>query len=82
MGECFFWYQPTWVVPDQRPLNGCVYVCVRVGLVFGVFLKVWLVFLCVFVDSGLVYIFMCFCISLDYLGFMLLVTFVGFGFQY
>ena len=28
MGECFFWYRPTWVVPDQRPLNGCVCVCV------------------------------------------------------
>ena len=28
MGECFFWYRPTRVVPDQRPLNGCV--CVRV----------------------------------------------------
>ena len=24
MGECFFWYWPTWVVLDQRPLNGCV----------------------------------------------------------
>ena len=24
VGQCFFWYQPTWVVPDQRPLNGCV----------------------------------------------------------
>ena len=23
-GECFFWYRPTWVVPDKRPLNGCV----------------------------------------------------------
>ena len=22
MGECFFWYRPTRVVPDQRPLNG------------------------------------------------------------
>ena len=21
MGECFFWYRPTQVVPDQRPLN-------------------------------------------------------------
>ena len=21
-GECFFWYRPTRVVPDQRPLNG------------------------------------------------------------
>jgi len=46
---------------------------VRVGLVFGVFLKVWLVCLCVFVGKGLVYIFVCFCIHLDYLGFMLLV---------
>ena len=25
MGECFFWYQPTQVVPDKGPLNG-VYV--------------------------------------------------------
>ena len=22
MGECFFWYRPTRVVPDQRPLKG------------------------------------------------------------
>ena len=21
-GECFFWYRPTRVVPEQRPLNG------------------------------------------------------------
>ena len=28
VGECFFWYQPTRVVPDHRPLNGCVCVCV------------------------------------------------------
>ena len=28
MGECFFWYRPTRVVPDKRPLNGCVFVCV------------------------------------------------------
>jgi len=28
--ECFFWYRPTRVVPDKRPLNGCVYVCVCV----------------------------------------------------
>ena len=27
MGECFFWYWPTWVVPDKRPLNGCVVGC-------------------------------------------------------
>ena len=27
MGECSFWYRPTRVVPDQRPLNGrcCCY---------------------------------------------------------
>jgi len=25
VGECFFWYR---VVPDNRPLNGCVCVCV------------------------------------------------------
>jgi len=24
VGECFFWYQPTQVVPDQRPLNSCM----------------------------------------------------------
>jgi len=23
VGECSFWYRPTRVVPDQRPLNGC-----------------------------------------------------------
>ena len=31
--ECFFWYQPTQVVPDQQPLNGCVLcVCVFADL--------------------------------------------------
>ena len=24
MGECFFWYRPTRVVPEERPLNSCV----------------------------------------------------------
>ena len=24
VGECFFWYRPTRVIPDKRPLNGCV----------------------------------------------------------
>ena len=24
MGECFFWYWLTGVVPDKGPLNGCV----------------------------------------------------------
>ena len=28
MGECFYWYRPTQVVPDQRLLNRCVCVCV------------------------------------------------------
>ena len=30
MGECLFWYRPTRVVPDQRPLNGrcCCCFCV------------------------------------------------------
>ena len=28
MGECFFWYLPTRVVPDQRPLNGCCSTCI------------------------------------------------------
>jgi len=26
--ECFFWYRPTLVVPDQNPLDGCVCVLV------------------------------------------------------
>ena len=30
MGECFFWYRPTLVVPEKRPLKGCVCVRVRV----------------------------------------------------
>jgi len=30
VGECFFWYRLTRVVPDKRPLNGCVCVCVCV----------------------------------------------------
>ena len=25
--ECFFWYRPTRVVPDKRPLNGCCCCC-------------------------------------------------------
>ena len=29
MGECFFWYRPTRVVPDQRPLNGRCCCCIR-----------------------------------------------------
>jgi len=32
VGECFFWYRPTWVVPDQRPLNSCVCVCIMFTL--------------------------------------------------
>jgi len=29
--ECFFWYRPTRVVPEQRPLNGCCAVVVYTG---------------------------------------------------
>ena len=30
MGECFFWYRPTRVVPDQRLLNGrCCRCCIE-----------------------------------------------------
>ena len=28
IGKCFFWYWSTRVVPDKRPLNVCVCVCV------------------------------------------------------
>ena len=32
MGECSFWYRPTRVVPDQRPLNGrCCCCCCTVN---------------------------------------------------
>jgi len=34
VGECFFWYRPTRVVLDQRPLNGCV--CVLLMMLFVV----------------------------------------------
>ena len=30
VGECFFWYRLTRVVPDKWPLNGRVFVCVCV----------------------------------------------------
>ena len=50
VGECFFWYRPTRVVPDQRPLNSCV--CVspagwlpRTGISSGT--------LCSVIDYGL-----------------------------
>jgi len=35
VGESFFWYRPTRVVPDQRPLglNGCMCVfCVYIAI--------------------------------------------------
>ena len=36
MGESSFWYRPTRVVPDQRPLNGrCVVVVLFVFCAFG-----------------------------------------------
>ena len=39
---CFFWYRPTRVVPDQRPLNGrCCCCCFRnLSLVVTVFCKI------------------------------------------
>ena len=34
VGECFFWYRPTWVVPDQRPLNGrCIIIWHRIQMI-------------------------------------------------
>ena len=27
VGECFFWYRLTRLIPDKRPLHGCVCVC-------------------------------------------------------
>ena len=34
VGECFFWYQPTRVVPDQRPLNGrCCCCCCLISVI-------------------------------------------------
>jgi len=32
VGECFFWYRPTRVVPDKGALNGCVCVYVYIFL--------------------------------------------------
>ena len=32
VGKCFFWYRPTRIVPDKRPLNVCVCACVRACL--------------------------------------------------
>jgi len=47
VGECFFWYRPTWVVPDQRPLNGrccCCCCCCRqladFGFMFNLLLQI------------------------------------------
>jgi len=45
-GECFFWYRPTRVVPDKRPLNGCCccccwcYCCTYVLLCFTMFCQI------------------------------------------
>jgi len=36
VGESFFWYRPTRVVPDQRLLNGCVCVCSTLCYVIAV----------------------------------------------
>jgi len=29
--ECLFWYRPIWVVPEQRPLNGCCCCCCTIS---------------------------------------------------
>jgi len=34
VGECFFWYRHTRVVPDKRPLNGCMCVCMSPKTIF------------------------------------------------
>ena len=40
MGECFFRYRPTRVVPDQRPLNGrCCCCCITVRKWIGIVLR-------------------------------------------
>ena len=38
VGECFLWYRPTRVVPDQRPLNGCC--CCWLPLTVSCFSKI------------------------------------------
>jgi len=42
VGECFFWYRPARVVPDQKPLNGCVCLCVLDLMVWGGSVAEWL----------------------------------------
>jgi len=39
-GECFFWYWPTRVVPDKRPLNGC-WNCLSVCLCVQEYVCMW-----------------------------------------
>jgi len=45
--ECFFWYRPTRVVPEQRPSNGCC-CCVLASVVYRILLEyyVFLLFIC------------------------------------
>ena len=40
VGECFFWYWPTRVVPDQRPLNGRCCCCNNVILIYNLITKI------------------------------------------
>jgi len=56
----FFWYWPTRVVPYQRPLNGCVCVCVYVPVAHGdaAVAHIWACFyLAVFATMTLMYLF-------------------------
>jgi len=59
VGECFFWYRPTRVVSDQRPLNGrcccccpgtasvcCVFVITRPVYAGSVYGHLVVIFLC------------------------------------
>jgi len=49
VGECFFWYRPTRVVPDQQPLNGHVCVCICVlfhAFRKNTFMRMWIIISC------------------------------------
>jgi len=41
MGECFFWYRPTRVVLEKRPLNGCRCCCCSYPTYYTSFITTW-----------------------------------------
>ena len=51
VSECFFWYRPTRVVPDQRPLNGCCCCCCCYWSIY--WMIGWLIYWLVAVSSVL-----------------------------